>query len=149
MRTRGLAAGITLVEVLIAIVVLAVGIATLVQLQANSLRHTTLAQALNETTRLVRGELEWQRQTALAPGDIECSYLIPDGFSSCTVEITPCSLVFGESGPSSLVCGEEVSPSSYMITVSAEGPMGTELTLSTLWSGIFIAGAAGSTGTGE
>jgi hypothetical protein len=61
----------------------------------------------------------------------------------------PCSLVFEDDGTSSLVCAPEVSPSSYQITVSAQGPQGTELTLSTLWSGIFIAGAAGSTGAGE
>jgi prepilin-type N-terminal cleavage/methylation domain-containing protein len=141
--------GVTLVEVLVAVVVLAVGIAMLLFLQGNSLQTTNRAQAINETTRLVRGELEWQRQTALAPGDIECSYLIPEGFNSCTVEIMPCSLVFEDDGTSSLVCAPEVSPSSYQITVSAQGPQGTELTLSTLWSGIFIAGAAGSTGAGE
>lgn len=141
--------GITLVEVLVAVVILIVGIATLVQFQGTSLRNTALAEAINETTRLVRGELEWQRQTALVPGDIECSYLIPEGFDSCSVEITPCSLVFGESSGSELECGDDVSPSSYLVTVSAEGPMDTQLTLGTLWSGIFIAGAAGSTGSGE
>lgn len=137
------ASGITLVEVLIAIVILAVGIFALAQLQAISLRATAQAESLNRVTRLVRGELEWQRQTALEPTSATCSALVPDDFDSCTVEVEPCALDYFEDGGAALVCGPAISPSVYRVTVSAQGARGQDLTLDTLWSGIFISGAAG------
>src|SRR6056297_572575 len=130
-RSRtGRQAGLTLIEVLIALVVLAIGIFALVQLQALSLRSTADAQAMNRTTRLVRNELEFQRQTALAPGATTCSSTIPDDFEQCAVEIEQCALDFDASGGSDLVCGDTVTPSTYRITVSATGPRNQALTLS-------------------
>lgn len=137
--------GLTIVEVLIAIVIMAVGILALAQLQATSLRNTAVADAINRTTRLVRGELEWQRQTALEPASIECSALVPDDFEECKVEIVPCALEFPESGGGALNCGPAVAPSAYRVTVRAVGPRNQSLELSTLWTGIYIAGAAGGT----
>lgn len=136
--------GLTLVEVLVAVMVLTIGIIALVQLQAASLRNTATAEAINRTTRLVRGELEWQRQTALEPDELECSALVPEDFEGCVVVVEPCALVFLESGGGDFVCGAGVSPSSYRVTVTAEGPRGQELELRTIWTGVFIAGAAGS-----
>ncbi len=133
-----------MVEVLVAVVVLAVGIIALVQLQAASLRHTAQAESINRVTRLVRGELEWQRQTALEPASLDCSSLVPGDFVGCEVVVEPCALDFLEDGSASFVCGEAVSPSVYRVTVSAEASRGQSLTLDTLWSGIFISGAAGS-----
>ncbi len=144
LQPQARAAGTTLVEVLIAVMVLAIGIFALVQLQATSLRHTAQAESINRVTRLVRGELEWQRQTALEPASLACSSLIPGDFTSCTVEIEPCALDFYEDGTASFVCGPTVSPSVYRVTVAADGARGQSLTLDTLWSGIFISGAAGS-----
>lgn len=140
--------GMTLVEVLVAIVILAVGILALAQFQAASLRNTALAAAINQTTRLVRGELEWQRQTAVSPDVVDCESVIesglPDGFTSCEVQIVPCALVFGEGGGGSLVCDEDAAPSTFRVTVTAVGPRGQELTLSTLFTGLFVSGAAGA-----
>lgn len=138
------AAGLTLLEVLIAIMVLAIGIFALAQLQAVSLRNTATAEAINRTTRLVRGELEWQRQTALEPDEIECSALVPEDFGDCRVLVEPCDLIFLATGGAAFECGEDVPPSSYRVSVSASGPRGQELELRTIWTGTFIAGAAGS-----
>lgn len=135
--------GITLVEVLFAVIILAVGIFALVQMQASSLRNTANAESINRVTRLVRGELEWQRQTALEPSSSDCSTLIPDDFAGCTVEVEPCALDFHEDGTADFVCGDSVSPSVYRVRVDAQGPRDKNLTLDTLWSGIFISGAAG------
>jgi type II secretory pathway pseudopilin PulG len=121
-----------LVEVLIAIVILAVGIFAMAQFQAASLRNTAAAEAINRTTRLVRGELEWQRQTALEPASVACSSLIPDDFAGCTVVVEPCSLAFAVDGSATYECGAGFSPSSYRVTVSATGPRGQDLTLDTL-----------------
>jgi prepilin-type N-terminal cleavage/methylation domain-containing protein len=139
--------GLTLVEVLVAIVILTVGILALAQFQAASLRNTALAAAINQTTRLVRGELEWQRQTAVSPDVIDCESVLgglPPGFTNCEVQILPCALVFGEFGGSTLVCDEEAAPSTFRVTVTAVGPLGQELTLNTLFTGLFVSGAAGA-----
>ena len=144
-RSRG-RRGLTLVEVLVAISVLAVGIIALVQFQVASLRNTALADAINQTTRLVRGELEWQRQTAVSPDVTTCESTqggLPAGFTSCTVEIVPCALVF-VGGGSSLVCDEDSAPSTFRVTVTAVGPLGQQLSLSTLYTGLFVSGSAGA-----
>lgn len=137
--------GLTLIEVLVAFVILVVGIFALVQLQATSLRSTALAKAINETTRFVRGELDRQKQTTLDLTEVdgepclEPGESLPDGIASCTLTVEPCHL----SG-SSLVCGgSHVIPSAFRISVEAVGPMEQELRLSALWTGKFIAGAAG------
>lgn len=139
--------GLTLVEVLIALAVLAIGVVALAQFQAASLRNTALADALNQTTRLVRGELEWQRQTAVSPDVVDCEAAVnglPAGFTDCSVEIVPCALVFTEAGGGLLVCDEDAAPSTYRVTVTATGPRGQELTLETLYTGLFVSGAAGA-----
>lgn len=138
--------GLTLVEVLIAIVILTVGIFALAQLQAASLRATATAEAINSTTRFVRGELERQRQSAVAPVFGEtCSADLPEGITSCVVDVEKCYLRFEEAGGSDLVCGygESIHPTAYRISVSATGPMDQQLTLDALWTGKFIAGEAG------
>lgn len=141
MRNTG---GLTLIEVLVAFVILVVGIFALVQLQGTSLRSTALAKAINETTRFVRGELDRQKQTVItltesAGQDCMDVKELPDGIAACTLTVEPCHL----SG-SSLVCGSAVIPSAFRISVHAVGPMEQELTLSALWTGKYIAGAAGS-----
>lgn len=138
--------GLTLVEVLVAIVILTVGIFALAQLQASSLRATATADAINTTTRFVRGELERQRQSAVAPVYGEtCSTDLPDGITSCLVDVEKCYLLFAEGGGSQLVCGygESILPTAYRISVTATGPMEQTLTLDALWTGKFIAGEAG------
>lgn len=139
--------GLTLVEVLIAIAVLAIGILALAQFQAASLRNTALADSINQTTRLVRGELEWQRQTAVSPDVTDCEAALnglPDGFTQCVVEILPCALVFTDTGGGFLACDEDAAPSTYRVTVTAVGPRGQQLTLETLYTGLFVSGAAGA-----
>lgn len=136
--------GLTLVEVLIALVILLVGIFALAQLQASSLRSSALARSINETTRFARGELDRQRQTAITLTDVNgqnCMNpeLLPEGIASCTLTIVPCHLA-----GASLVCGPGVNPSAFRISVDVVGPMSQELTLSGLWTGKYIAGAAGS-----
>lgn len=135
--------GLTLVEALVAIAILGVGILALAQLQAASLRNSALAESINRTTRLARGELEWQRQTALDPGDTSCSALVPADFGTCRVDVVPCALVFDDDGGAELECGPSISPSTYRVTVSVDGPRGQTVVLSTLWTGTFIAGGAG------
>ena len=148
-RGTGTTAGLTLVEVLVAISVLSIGILALAQLQTVALQNTARAEAINRTTRLGRGELEWQRQTALEPGSDLCSALVPEDFTGCSVDIVPCVLVFEEDGSGRLVCNPAVAPSTYRVTVTADGPRGETFSLSTLWTGIWISGGTGSVIAGE
>jgi len=142
-------AGVTLIEVLIAIVILAVGILGVAQLQTASLRNTAVAQALNETTRAVRGELEWQRTTAVAPVDDDTCATVPDDFESCTVDVVACAyyVVDEDAGTTAFGCEPDVTvttPSTYRVTVTAVGPRGQSLALSAMWTGNFVDGAAGA-----
>lgn len=149
-RTRSvptLRLGVTLIEVMIAISILVIGVLVVAQMQAVSLRNTALAQDLNETTRAVRGELEWQRATAIIPvSDDEC-VTAPDGYE-CSVDVVPCAyFVDPTSGAASFGCEPAVSvsaPSAYRVIVTATSPRGSTLTLSSMWTGTFVAGAAGA-----
>lgn len=141
--------GLTLVEVLIAIAILAVGILGVAQLQTASLRNTAVAQALNETTRAVRGELEWQRTTAVAPVDGDTCGTVAGDFESCNVNVVACAyyVLDEETGATAFACEPDVTvttPSTYRVTVSAVGPRGQSLALSAMWTGNFVDGAAGA-----
>ena len=150
--------GISLTEVLIAISVLAIGVLAIAQFQASSLRNTALAEDLNNVTRAVRGELEWQRQTAVQPVSDDACETVPDTFASCTVVVVPCAYILDEGATRARLSCEGpgvtiVAPSTYRVTVTAESARGQELSLSALWTGVFVDGAAGSFGreviTGE
>ena len=149
--------GLSLIEVLIAMVVLLVGVFAAVQLQAISLRNTSLADAINRVTRVVRSEIEWQRYTSLDEtfelGPQTC--LTPagadDGFVRCDVIVQQCALTFpaGE-GRASLSCGgDDDAGAFFAVTVDAQGPRNQELTLTTLWTGVYISGGASGDGGEE
>lgn len=140
--------GLSLIEVLIALVVLIVGIFAAVQLQAISLRNTSIAEAISRTTRVVRSEIEWQRYTTDLDDVFEigeaqpCTTPTDGGFTRCDVTVEQCSLVFpSDGGRARLACGGG-SGAFFAVTVDAAGPRGQELTLSTLWTGVFISGGA-------
>lgn len=80
--------GLSLVEVLIALAVLAIGIVALANLQASSLRFTSTAEELRTVTQIAEAELEWRRQTEIQPLSTDCESTVPNGFE-CTVAIVP------------------------------------------------------------
>lgn len=148
--------GLTVLEVIVAIAVMAIGVLAAAQLQATSLRNSAHAQALNEVTRMVRAELELQRHTATIISDLEegevaepvptvtfdCMTAKPAGITSCVVEVEPCTIALV--GSATLICGSGVlSPPAYRISVDVEGRRGVALSVSTLATGNYIAGAAG------
>jgi prepilin-type N-terminal cleavage/methylation domain-containing protein len=150
------AAGMTLIEVVIAIAVLVIGVLSAAQLQAVALRNTGLAQAINEVTRAARSELELQRHTATIMSDLaageaavpvdaavfDCTTRRTAGISTCEVTVEPCTIA--QLGSATLVCGAGVrSPPAYRITVEVAGRRGVAIAVSTVATGIYIAGAAG------
>ena len=126
MRTNGF----SLLEVLIALAVLAIGILAIVQLQASSLSNSALAREIADTTRVVRSEIEFRRFTsllfdegadAIPEGEdsgvviedleedaevfavsVPCSG-VPDRFESCVVRVSACEFNIGSSTSASTI----------------------------------------------
>lgn len=139
--------GLTLVEVLISLVILGIGIAAAASLQAGSIRHSVVARELTQATRLAQNEVAWQRETLVAIDQTECktnrdpesgNLILPSGFTSCSVSIEPCTLE-----ANSIVCGEEVVPAAYRITVTLQGLGARNFVHSVLHTGFYVSGAAG------
>lgn len=89
--------GFTLIEVLVAIVVLAVGVLAAGAMQTSALRASSDARAIQEVTKLAEGEIAFRRQIDLEtnPGNLAACQSVsslPSGFS-CQVVIRPCRLV--------------------------------------------------------
>lgn len=143
MKARG-SSGLTVVEVLIALVVLAVGVMGAAQLQATSLRFTSQADLLKTSTQVAEAEVEWRRQTDLTMGlGMGCESHVPDGYG-CEVDIVPCNAV----GASlSFTCAPGlVNPVAYRISVTVDGARLDPFTLSTITTGTYVTGVVG---TGE
>jgi Tfp pilus assembly protein PilX len=136
--------GISFVEVMVALTVLAVGVIAAAHLQAISLQFSSKAEAVKLVTKVAQGELEWRRQTVLDLGITDCQSDVPGSFSECTVEITPCTIV---TSTNTFVCSSDVlSPVAYEIVVSATGPRSESISLRTLHTGIYVAGGPGGLG---
>ena len=91
--------GFTIVELLIAIVIISVGVIAAVSLQTTALRASAKARNIQEVTNAVRTEAELQRQAyRQRPAAIPASPVpqcmstsLPSGHT-CTVRILPCRL---------------------------------------------------------
>jgi len=134
-------AGLTLVEVLVALMVLAIGVAAAAQLQAASLRYSSQAEQLKIATQVAEAEVEWRRQTEVMTGTgLDCATIVPDGFS-CEVDVVPCNAV---AGTSALTCSLGlVSPIAYKVAVKAAGPRTEPFVLSTVTTGMYVTGLLG------
>lgn len=136
--------GLTVVEVLIALVVLAIGVIAAAQLQASSLLFSSQAEAIKQVTRVAEAELQWRRQTALDLGDTDCQSFVPPEFSECRVEILPCVM---PAGSSTFTCSSRaISPVAYQITVQVTGRHQQSFSLRSIHTGIYVAGATGELG---
>lgn len=139
--------GLTLVEVLIALVVLGVGVAAAAQMQAASLRFSRQAEQIKTATQIAEAEVEWRRQTELELGDdLDCASYRPDGYD-CVVDVEPCNAVGTEL---TLTCAYGlVSPVAYRITVDVAPPNGNAFSLSTITTGTYVTGVVGTGETAE
>lgn len=98
-KTRG-SSGLTLIEVVIAILILAVGVLALAALQTSSLAATGTARDLQELNADARSEMDVWRARLSDPGALYPT--IVDGAcatrAECQVQISPCVLVNGPQG---------------------------------------------------
>jgi prepilin-type N-terminal cleavage/methylation domain-containing protein len=145
------ARGLTLLEVMVATAVLAIGVLATVALQGRSLAASRRAVAVNEVTRMLTAELELQRHTAnlglIPTGDeaadmatFDCMSAKGAGIAACVVTIERCTIADRD-----VTCGRSVaSGPAYRIGVSVEGRYGESANVVTIaTSDRFIAGAAG------
>lgn len=139
--------GLTIIEVLIALVILGVGVAAAAQMQAASLRFSKQAEQIKTATQVAEAEVEWRRQTELEVGEaLDCASYRPDGYT-CVVEVEPCNAVGTEL---ELTCASGlVSPVAYRITVGVTPPQGSEFVLSTITTGTYVTGVVGTGETAE
>ncbi len=96
-------AGLTLVEVVIAVAILAIGVLAVFALQGNALRGTRGAVLSQEMANLAQSELQLQREfsryvSAPVRGE-SCRSGIPADAFECVVDVLPCELSGG-----SIVC---------------------------------------------
>ena len=138
------ARGLSLVEVLVAIAVLAIGVIGAVQLQASSLTASSRGESIQDATTIARAELEHRLQIILTPNPSEdCLAEIPDSFQ-CTAAVLPCTFA---SGAVSCSAGIDAGILGYEISVEATGPRGDTARLTSFVGSLVSAG--GSTSDGD
>lgn len=133
--------GLTLIEVLIAIVILAVGVLAAAAMQTTALRASSDAQVIQGITRLAEGEIAYRRQVNLtvSPGNstvCPIALTFPTGYS-CQIAIRPCQLVITATTPptATMSCpttGSVSSTDAHQITVTVAGPRDKTITLRTV-----------------
>lgn len=124
-------AGLTLIEVLIAIVVLAVGVLAAASMQTGALSASNRARVAQELTNTARTEMERQRQF-VRPGvdpapDCLSKDIVPSGYT-CTVTVAPCRIV-----SSALSCTSGTEPVvADQVFVRVVGPQSSTAELRTV-----------------
>lgn len=131
MRNRG---GLTLVEIAIALFILAVGILAAFGLQTNALRGTRTAEITQTMTNIAESELQLQREferhvTHPVSGETCRSQLQASTGFTCSVDVYPCSL---SGGALSCVNATVADAVARQITVRLTGPSNTQLQMSTV-----------------
>lgn len=123
--------GLTLIEVLIAIVVLAVGVLAAASMQTSALSASSRARIAQEVTNTARTEMERQRQvvrSGISPASLECLPTSP----SCTVTVAPCRIVTS-SGTPALSCTTGTGPVvADQVIVRVVGPQSSTVELRTV-----------------
>jgi prepilin-type N-terminal cleavage/methylation domain-containing protein len=125
---RGRRIGLTLVEVLIAIAILAIGILAALGLQSSALAASRQARIVQELTKIAEAELSIRRTMVSDPNDVTCVAQIAPGFT-CGIIVTPCVVAVG----GSFTCATGTTgPVAHRLTVTATGPGSRQLTVTGL-----------------
>lgn len=122
-------AGLTLLEVLVAIVVLAVGALMAATMQTSALRASSDATALQGVTKLAERELERLRKIDLSSAsNFDCQLTEEEKESyTCTIQIRSCQLT-----GTALSCPASSNPVADQVAVSVNGPRQKTITLRTV-----------------
>jgi len=146
------ARGISIVEILVAIVFLAVGALAALGLQVSALRGSGTAESIQTLTRIAESELLYRRGVEKAGASLAnaatCRVFVPDGFT-CAVDIAPCALASGAANCSGVAATDAVA---HQVTVTTTSARGQEVVLTSLVAGLATGSAGGgtsSTGDGD
>lgn len=126
-------AGLTLLELLVAIVVLAIGVLAAASMQTSALSASNRSRIAQEVTNTARTEAERQRQfvrfgTAPAPPSPVCLSSVPSGYT-CTVTVAPCRIVSGALTCMTTATGPVVAD---QVTISVSRPQNSPVLLRTV-----------------
>jgi Tfp pilus assembly protein PilV len=140
--------GISIVEILIAIVFLAVGALAALGLQVSALRGSGTAESIQTLTRIAESELLYRRGIDKAGASLAnagtCRVFVPDSFT-CAVDIAPCALVSGAANCSGVAATDAVA---HEVTVTTTSTRGQEVVLTSLVAGIANVSAGAGDGDG-
>ena len=123
--------GMTLIEVMVAIVIIAVGILAAASLQTTSLRASSNARLSIQLTELAQNELDVKRKTVYTDEESihpDCSTTMPGSYS-CKVTVAPCT----STSLGTLNCANSLittTPAGHYATVTVRDPQQTEFSLS-------------------
>lgn len=128
MRTPDHQLGLTLIEVMIAVVILAVGVIAAAGMQTSGLQATRVAKAVQELNSAATTELDVWRGSYLSSTTPEKRVCLTVG-DDCHVEVLPCVL-----SASSLDCtrASVTSPVAHVVTVHVTHVTGRDLQLTSL-----------------
>jgi len=155
--------GFGLIEVVIALAVLAIGVLAMAQLQVRALSFTSNAESMRTLTRVAEAEISWQQLNSLAgkaselscagSGCNECESDMPAGVT-CRFDVVPCGVV-DVNDVATFTCGMGVSsPQAYEIRLDIADQRGNAASFNTIATGRYVAGimsddAGGSGGGGN
>jgi type IV pilus modification protein PilV len=120
--------GLTLIEVLVAMMLLSVGVIAAAALQGTALRASSKATRIQAVTKIAEAELDYRRQVDLSETETANCETHNDG---CTVVITPCDVVVTSSSASFDCSSNPEDVRAYRVSVSVDGPGDEDITLTT------------------
>ncbi len=120
--------GLTLVEVMIAVVILTVGVLAAAGMQTSGLQATRVAKAVQELNSAASTEMDVWRGSYLSSTTPETRVCLTTD-SSCEVEVLPCALSAG-----TMDCTRKSVPApvAHIVTVRISHQVGRDLELTSL-----------------
>lgn len=114
---KGAQMGLTLIEVVIALLILVVAVLAVSGLQASSLRATRTSQIVQDLNGTARAELEAWRASSISYTSIANPSCALEPGEGCSVEVRPCAFSSNE-----LDCGAGTvtHPVAHAVTVTVE-----------------------------
>jgi type IV pilus modification protein PilV len=120
--------GLTLTEVLVSIMLLAIGVIAAAGLQGTALRASNKASRIQEVTKIAETELDYRRQTDYKPLTNQTCATNTDG---CTVTTTPCDVIVTATSATFDCSATRADIKAFQVTVSVDGPGNDDVTLTT------------------
>ncbi len=120
--------GLTLIEILVSIMLLAIGVIAAAGLQGTALRASNKASRIQTVTKIAETEIDYRRQTDYKALDNAPCATNADG---CTITTTPCDVIITTSS-ATFDCSATIADiKAFKVTVAVDGPGSDDVTLTT------------------